>query len=100
MSKYFVHLYTKTDLKYNHETHQHEPLETPYLRGGLGSDSYYQLDGRNNVNNMINDGYQRMIRMQTINEGYQGFTVIKCDGIGHNERIIYTYPSEMNYESD
>ena len=43
----------------------------------LGSDGVFILDGRNNLNTMINDGYEQYNRIKKVRPGLSHFKVMK-----------------------
>ena len=83
---------------------QFKTLSTGYVQGScppqfkddlkkpidlLGSDGVYILDGRNNLNTMINDCHNRLNKL--INENHiVGFEIIRAERFTDNGKIIYS----------
>lgn len=50
--------------------------ETGQMVEPCGSDSVFILDGRNNLDTMINDGFERMRKLENV-QNFAGFQVMK-----------------------
>lgn len=55
----------------------------------MGSDAWFQLDGRNSLEKQIMDSGHRMILMQSVHPDYNGFQ-IRRGTKPSTSRIIYT----------
>ena len=53
-----------------------------------GSDSVFILDGRNNIETMINDAYERMERLKPVQPHYNGFNI--CRGTFSKHTILHS----------
>ena len=58
-----------------------------HLSEGCGSDAVYQLDGRNSLDVMIDDAYNRVEKLKNVRKGIIGFEIRK----GNVEQYITIY---------
>lgn len=83
----YAKFYKRRTTKWNDVIFRYQSC-TPYLKEGLGSDSVFILDGRNNLQNMIYDCRQRMKRLEKV-QHYVHFEIRRGDLRETNPEVIY-----------